>query len=599
MGSQHKENISCVNWPKILQNQTMIEHGESTAWAGYPKLYGWRARLSSIQQSILQNTWQTFLTTGKWALLRPIYRDAGKSSVVTEISTLAGFCMEEQDYQSGNRLRLLLPGVFLTDDGLRYTKLIEAYLGFQYGLFQNESEIRSINYDEIEEKLKLSEDETKLLGHLLQIGNSISGYNQDFTNWSVRTMTDVEDFPTNENLSLQVESWITKNYYSGNPVFLEEKLRQQLMSPSVPQMNWPANPIQENAEAVPSPEGNPFQRRYQVFVSSTYNDLVEERKHVMHALLETKCIPAGMELFPAASMEQMKLIQNVIDDCDYYLVILAGKYGSCGPDGVGYTEMEFDYAVSNGKPILAFFHSDIRKLPGERLEENDEARKKLVAFTSKIKNQRLCRTWNTADGLASAVKTAVIHAIETNPKPGWVRADSVPTWKMVRNLEERIEELEGRPHSASSQNFPDGGDRIELSVKIYWEEAEEAEYRYGNPHVLSKQFLMTWDELFLHVAPTPGIKTSRNGLLRSFVHSLAKTTEDEIQALAKSQIIRLNGSVDGEIFTQILQTFLANKLLKQVPPPKHVRTKILYWQLSPKGVQKLAELRAIRVKQAG
>jgi hypothetical protein len=191
-----------------------------------------------------------------------------------------------------------------------------------------------------------------------------------------------------------------------------------------------------------------------VFVSSTYTDLIEERKHVIQALLETKCIPAGMELFPAASMEQMKLIQGVIDDCDYYLVIVAGKYGSCGLEGVSYTEMEFDYAVSVGKPILAFYYSDIKKLPGEKLEETDEAKRKLAAFTEKVKRQRLCRSWNTPDGLASAIKTAIIHVIETNPKPGWVRADSVPTWKMVQTLEQRIAELEGRPNSASTQDVP-------------------------------------------------------------------------------------------------------------------------------------------------
>ena len=33
-------------------------------------------------------------------------------------------------------------------------------------------------------------------------------------------------------------------------------------------------------------------KRYQVFVSSTFEDLQEERKEVMQALLELDCIPA-------------------------------------------------------------------------------------------------------------------------------------------------------------------------------------------------------------------------------------------------------------------------------------------------------------------
>lgn len=73
-----------------------------------------------------------------------------------------------------------------------------------------------------------------------------------------------------------------------------------------------------------------METRYQVFVSSTYEDLKAERQEVMHALLELDCIPAGMELFPAANEDQWSLIKKVIKECDYYIVISAGRYGS-GP----------------------------------------------------------------------------------------------------------------------------------------------------------------------------------------------------------------------------------------------------------------------------
>lgn len=169
------------------------------------------------------------------------------------------------------------------------------------------------------------------------------------------------------------------------------------------------------------PQVGPFNRRYQVFVSSTYEDLKDERRLVMQALLETKCIPTGMELFPAANQEQWKLIQRVIDDCDYYIVIVGGRYGSTGPAGTSYTEMEFDYAVKTGKSVLGFFHSDLDQLPGARLEKDSKRRRRLDIFTGKIK-KRICKPWSTAEGLASAIKSAILHAIEHDPKPGWVRA---------------------------------------------------------------------------------------------------------------------------------------------------------------------------------
>ena len=46
--------------------------------------------------------------------------------------------------------------------------------------------------------------------------------------------------------------------------------------------------------------------RYQVFVSSTYEDLKAERQEVMHALLELDCMPAGMELEWSSSLLPMR-----------------------------------------------------------------------------------------------------------------------------------------------------------------------------------------------------------------------------------------------------------------------------------------------------
>src|SRR5579859_6953364 len=98
------------------------------------------------------------------------------------------------------------------------------------------------------------------------------------------------------------------------------------------------------------------EKRYQVFVSSTFQDLQEERQEVIQALLELDCIPSGMELFPAANQDQWTLIKRVIDDCDYYIVIVAGRYGSLASDGMSYIEKEYRYAAERTKPIIAFMH---------------------------------------------------------------------------------------------------------------------------------------------------------------------------------------------------------------------------------------------------
>jgi hypothetical protein len=555
----------------------------------------WKGSLSPLQKQLVQETWQLYFTSQKWPTLRSFYRLHEKPVVVRELTPLAGFLKEDSGQYPESRLELLLPGLFLTEDAARYHEILVGYFGFQYRIFKTEPETRQITSAEIEKALNLSKSESKLLAHILILGNAGCGRQQDLNEWTIQSMKETEDFSPSTNFGVYAKQWVAERFWPEALVFEHDRRNLRLNSSITVVGNsmFSDTPIHEIPEKTPPVDGNPFHRRYQVFVSSTYTDLVEERKHAMHALLETKCIPSGMEMFPAAGTDQMNLIKGVIDDCDYYVIIVAGKYGSCGPRGASYTEMEFDYAVSSKKPILAFFHSDIKKLTGEKLEENDTSRTKLSAFTQKVKNQRLCKPWISAEGLASAIKTAIIHAIETNPKPGWVRADSVPTWNMVKELEQRIAELEGRPEPVKKALFPTGIDQLAFTAKITWDESDGTT-RYGKSYSFEKQFAMNWDDLFLLLAPSPGEVTSRMGLFRSFVHSLAKSIESEILTQAKNRIIRMGGTVDGELFDKVLQTFLAQKLLKQVAPPRRVRTRIPYWQISPKGIQKLAELRAIR-----
>ena len=111
-------------------------------------------------------------------------------------------------------------------------------------------------------------------------------------------------------------------------------------------------------------------KRYQVFVSSTYADLKAERQHVIQTLMEMDCIPAGMELFPAADEEQWAFIKKVIDDCDYYLLIIGGRYGSTTDEGISYTEKEFDYAISRGLKVVALVHGAPDDIPFGKSEQD-------------------------------------------------------------------------------------------------------------------------------------------------------------------------------------------------------------------------------------
>src|ERR1700733_5996858 len=154
-------------------------------------------------------------------------------------------------------------------------------------------------------------------------------------------------------------------------------------------------------------------KRYQVFVSSTYADLKEERQAVIRTILEASCIPAGMELFPAADEEALAFIKRVIDDCDYYLLIIGGRYGSVDETGVSYTEQEYDYAVGHGLKVIALLHENPEEIPLGKSEKDPAGREKLQKFRDKVSKGRLVKFWKNASELPSLVVRNLLHAMNT------------------------------------------------------------------------------------------------------------------------------------------------------------------------------------------
>ena len=172
--------------------------------------------------------------------------------------------------------------------------------------------------------------------------------------------------------------------------------------------------------------------RYQVFVSSTFTDLKEEREKVLQAILQLRAFPAGMELFPVADEEQFDFIKREIESSDYYVVIVAGRYGSVDSDGLGFTEKEYDYARSIGKPVLAFVVRDVGKLIGDKLEQADAFREKLALFREKVLQNKLAKFYSNADELKSEVLHSLPSQFNLKPMRGWVRAGQLS----LENLEE-------------------------------------------------------------------------------------------------------------------------------------------------------------------
>lgn len=183
-------------------------------------------------------------------------------------------------------------------------------------------------------------------------------------------------------------------------------------------------------------------KRYQVFISSTYSDLKDERYAVLESILKLRHIPVGMEQFVAANEEQFNYIKRLIDETDYYILILGNRYGSTTNDGISYTEKEFDYAVSKNIPILAFVYNAPDSLPVNKSEKTTLGKKQLARFRDKVKSNRLVSlfAWDSPVSLASEVVVALTNAFNDYPRPGWERVLSYDNSELLHQINElRIE----------------------------------------------------------------------------------------------------------------------------------------------------------------
>ena len=182
-------------------------------------------------------------------------------------------------------------------------------------------------------------------------------------------------------------------------------------------------------------EGNNLDRKYQIFISSTYEDLKVAREKVKDAILSMYHFPVGMELFGAADEEQWEIIRETIDSSDYYVLIIAQRYGSIiseGPDaGMSYTEREFRYAKAKGIPILVFLMNDDVAVRPVHVDKEPEKVEKLREFKNEIKTGRTVVWWSNEDELATKVTTSLYKEFSRKKRPGWIRGNAIDLEKSL------------------------------------------------------------------------------------------------------------------------------------------------------------------------
>lgn len=320
-------------------------------------------------------------------------------------------------------------------------------------------------------------------------------------------------------------------------------------------------------------------KRYQVFVSSTYEDLQEERKKVMEALLQMNCFPVGMEYFNASDENQWDVIKSLIDECDYYVLIVAGRYGSIEEStGKSYTQKEYEYAVSIGVPTIAFLHKDVASLPKGKTESDPSIEEKLDAFKADVK-KRLCKFWDSSDSLAAQVILSLNNLIKTKPRTGWVKADQTFSPEANAEIVKLRKEIDG----------------LTLKIRQYEEEAPAGtdELAQGEDKVFlsfysksgdSGGFERSWNEVFSLLGPLMIVEGSEFKL---------KNTLDEYFQVNWMRD-RRTWLIYEECFQQLKVQFLALGLIRESTRTHSANDANVYWSLTPWGKNLLMRIMAVR-----
>lgn len=337
-------------------------------------------------------------------------------------------------------------------------------------------------------------------------------------------------------------------------------------------------------------------RRYQVFISSTYMDLVDERREVIQALLEMDCLPAGMELFPAADDDQWTLIKQVIDESDYYVVIVGGRYGSTGPKGISYTEQEYDYAVAQEKPVLGFVHAHPEEIPSGKTQPNAQA--ELDAFLAKLKS-RMVKTYSSPAELGSVVSRAMIRVIKQQPGEGWVRGQHALTPELqaeIAELRARVSELSLELEARSAQNLAtenlaSGDDEYLLGITLrYYTKETKSEPRVQQ--TASGSLPMSWNYILAALGPMLINEATELELARGF-NELVTRRFQQLDFAPDDFGSMLQLKPDAQAFGDVLvQLFALNHITHGIKK-RSATDKAKYWALTQLGQDTLMKLRAI------
>lgn len=317
--------------------------------------------------------------------------------------------------------------------------------------------------------------------------------------------------------------------------------------------------------------------KYQIFVSSTYEDLKLERDRVIQGILELGHIPVGMEMFSAADEAQWQIIARNIRESDYYVVILAHRYGS--RDGaMSFTRKEYEYAVAQGIPVIGFVIDPEASWPADRIDRDADSMALLEDFRAVVKGKPV-GFWSSADDLYGKASVALVKAMTTQPRVGWVRATSAlgpEVTAEISRLSSENAELRAKLQLLEQQSEQDSAaELVEL-----WSQMRRRKWsyvaRFDRAEGWEDAEPITYSELFSILAPSMVVEASVD-LIADLIAVHSARVGQKRSPEKTPEAIPLNDR------NALLADYMMLDLMAPSDRRHPVADKTEYWSLTPRG----------------
>jgi len=312
-------------------------------------------------------------------------------------------------------------------------------------------------------------------------------------------------------------------------------------------------------------------KKYQIFVSSTYKDLIVARAEVIKVILDIYHIPIGMEMFNADNDDQWEVIKNTIDGSDYYIIIVGHRYGST-KGNISYTEKEFDYAKKKNIPVLAFIKNENAATTPDERDNKPELKVKLDKFRNKVKKSRMVDFWETEHQLGQQVLASLVKIMNKTPRTGWVRADQATSSEvseqlaaLIKDNRELRDELEQLRINVKSKK---------PSFKLLLNNKDKPSFKFNEDVVLPSSYRR--EHIFIQQIYVPELNNTSNNLSNQ---SLIKNYNDIIienepivskYNSALELFLRKLFPLDFKLTLENIGTSIANKIYFSITFPSEM-----------------------------